>query len=104
MEKKDTPADNFNVNLKKRDSKDVDKSPEDIKNYSIVDNISLKCEGGKCEFNSKTKKYLISHITLEHFYNFKSKKYECKTCEKIFHGKEKLTDLIQNPGDCVRSK
>ena len=104
VEKKDTPGNNSNGNHKTRDAKDVDKSPEDIKNYSFVDSISFKCEGGKCDFNSKTKKYLISHITLEHFYNFKSKKYECKTCEKLFHGKEKLTDHIQNPGDCVRIK
>ena len=44
---------------------------------------------------------LISHNTLEHFYNFKSKKYERKTCDKLFHGTEKLTDHIQNPGGAL---
>ena len=73
-------------------------------NYSFVDSISFKCKGRKCDLNSKTKKSLISHITLVHFYNLKSKKYEFKTCEKLFHDKEKLPDRIQNPGDCVRSK
>ena len=97
VKKKDTPVNNSKVYHKTRDAKDVDKSPEDIEKYSFVDSISFKCEGGKCDFNSKTKKSLISHITLNHFYNFKTKKYECKTCEK-------LTDHIQHLGDCVRSK
>ena len=83
VEKKDTPGINSNVNHKTRDEKDVDKSPETIEHYSFVYGFNFKCEGGKCDFSSKTKKSLISHITLEHFYNFKSKKYECKTCEKL---------------------
>ena len=56
MEKKVTPGNKSNVNHKTRDEKVVDKSPEDIKNYSFVDTINFKCEGVNYDFNSKTNK------------------------------------------------
>ena len=37
LEKKDTPGKNSNGNHKTKDAKDVDKSPEGIKNYSFGD-------------------------------------------------------------------
>ena len=84
MEKKDTPGNNSNVNHKTRDAKDVDKSPEDIENYSFVDSISFKCDGGKCDFNYKIKKSLMSHITLEHFYNLRARNMNAKPVTNYF--------------------
>ena len=70
---------------KKKDSVATESTDEIETNFNSdnVNSIMFKCEVVKFDFIAKTKKSLSSHITLQHFYKHKGKKYERNLCSKI---------------------